>query len=94
MIEKLGKQGYHYDIKESFEPITKTVTDSNQKQLEETKSNSKALENFNEKVLESMNDKGMIAPYLASSSVNLFKPENKSHIKVTKELSSAFQRLR
>ena len=28
-----------------------------------------------------MNDKGMIAPYLASSSVNLIKPENKSQFR-------------
>ena len=35
-----------------------------------------------------MNDKGMIAPYLASSLVNLFKPENKSQFKLTKDLSS------
>ena len=30
----------------------------------------------------------MIAPYLASSLVNLFKPENKSQFKLTKDLSS------
>ena len=42
LLEKLGKQGFHYDITEVFEPITKAVTDSNQKQLEETKSNTKS----------------------------------------------------
>ena len=38
LVEKLSKQGYHEDIKKIFEPITKAVTDSNQKVLEETKS--------------------------------------------------------
>ena len=37
MVEKIGKQGFHYNIKDLFEPITKAVTDSNQKLLEETK---------------------------------------------------------
>ena len=36
LIEKLGKQGFRYDIIELFEPITKTVRDSNQKIFEET----------------------------------------------------------
>ena len=35
-----------------------------------------------------MNDKGMIAPYLASSLVNLFKPENKSQFKLIKDQNS------
>ena len=35
-----------------------------------------------------MNDKGMIAPYLASSLVNLFKPENKSQFRLRKDVNS------
>ena len=35
-----------------------------------------------------MNDKGMITPYLASSLVNLFKPENKSQFRLKKDLNS------
>ena len=46
--EKLGKQGFHYDVKERFEPIRKSVTDSNLKLLEETKSITKAIENVGE----------------------------------------------
>ena len=58
--ENLGKQGYHYDMKEIFEPITKTVTESNQKLLEETKSKKRAIQNLDEsnkyvKTLELMN---------------------------------------
>ena len=43
---------------------------------------------MNEKVLELMNDKGMIAPYLASSLVKVFKPKNKSQFKLRKDLNS------
>ena len=35
-----------------------------------------------------MNDKGTIAPNLASSLVNLFKPENKSQFRIKKDLNS------
>ena len=35
-----------------------------------------------------MNDKGLIAPYLASSLVNLFKPENKSQFRLRKDNNS------
>ena len=35
-----------------------------------------------------MNDSGLIAPYLASSLVNVFKPENKSQFRLKKDLNS------
>ena len=35
-----------------------------------------------------MDEKGMIAPYLASSLVNLFKPENKSQFRSRKDVNS------
>ena len=35
-----------------------------------------------------MNDKGLIAPYLASSLLNLFKPENKSQFRLRKDPNS------
>ena len=27
LVEKLGKQGFHYDVKELFEPITNSIED-------------------------------------------------------------------
>ena len=62
LVEKIGKQGYRHDIKELFELITKILTDTSQKLLEETKSKTKGIENFDEskkyiKTLESMNKK-------------------------------------
>ena len=56
--------------------------------IENSINNNKAIENLNEKVLELLNDKGLIAPYLSSSLINLFKPENKSQFRKIKELNS------
>ena len=35
-----------------------------------------------------MNDKGLIAPYLACSLVNLYKPENRSQCRLIKDIIS------
>ena len=50
--------------------------------------NNKTIENLNEKFLEIMNEKVLIAPYLTSSLVNLFKPENKSQFRLRKDTNS------
>ena len=90
--DKLGQQNYHEDTKKFFKPmideikntsenITKTLT-------ENSINNNKAIENLNEKILELMDEKGLIAPYLTSSLVNVFKPENKSQFRLKKDLNS------
>ena len=68
-------------FKDVSENITKTISENSIK-------NTKAISNLNEKVLELMNDKGMIAPYLAFSLVNVFKPENKSQFRLRKDVNS------
>ena len=84
--DKLGKQNFHEDLEDVFEPITNTlrkISENITKTITENSiNNNKAFENLNEKILELMNDKGMIAPYLATSLVNLFKPENKSQFRL------------
>ena len=55
-------------IKSTSENITKTLT-------ENSVNNNKAIENLNEKILELMDEKGMIAPYLVSSLSNIFKSQ-------------------
>ena len=69
------------EIKNTSEKIAKTLT-------ENSINNNKAIENLNEKILELMNDQGLIAPYLSSSPVNLFKPENKSQFRLRKDPNS------
>ena len=90
--DKLGEQNYHEDAKKLFKPMTDEIKKTSEKitktLIENSIDNNKAKENLNEKILELMNDKGMIAPNLASSLVNLLKPENKSQFIITKDFSS------
>ena len=48
LVEKLGKQGFHYDLNEQFEPIRKTLTDISQRLLEESQSTGKEFVDLNE----------------------------------------------
>ena len=90
--DKLGKQNFHEDMKKVFEPVTKSLENTSQDitktSTQNSNNNNKAIENLNEKILELMNDKSMITTYLASSIVNLFKPENKSQFRLKKDLNS------
>ena len=90
--DKLGKQNFHEEMKKIFEPVTNTMkTTSENKTKTHTESsinNNKAIKKLSEKDLELMNDKGLITPYLASSSVNLFKPENKSQFQLINDQNS------
>ena len=89
---KLGKQNFHEDMKEVFEPLTNTLKKTSENisnTITETSiKNIKVISDLNEKVLELKNDKGLIAPYLAFSLVNLFKPENKSEFRLRKDRNS------
>ena len=86
--DKLGEQNFHEDLNKVFEPVTKSLENTSEnitKTLtKKSINNNKATENLNEKILELMNNNGLIAPYLASSLVNLFKPENKSQFRLKK----------
>ena len=82
MVENSSKQGFHYNKKELFEPITKAVTDTSQKSLEETKSTTKAIEelvesNFHVKALELMNKSRVIDSSLIRPTAKLLVPTNK-----------------
>ena len=85
--DKLGKQNFHENIKKLYDPFANKIEDTSRditKVMTETSNiNIKALEHLNEKVLELMNDNGMIAPFLTSSLVNLFKTENTSQCRLT-----------
>ena len=79
-------------MEEVFEPLTNTLKKTSEnisKTITETSiKNNKAIENLNEKVLELMNDKGLIAPYLASSLVEVFIFDNKSQFRLRKDPNS------
>ena len=68
-------------LENTSENLTKTITETSIK-------NKQAIENLNENILELMNDKGLIAPYLASSLVEVFKTDIKSQFRLRKDHSS------
>ena len=90
--DMLGEQNYHEDTKKLFKPMTDTIKNTSEKVIktlaENSINNNETIENLNEKILELMNEKGLIAPYLTSSLVNLFKPENKSQFRLRKDANS------
>ena len=90
--EKFGKQNFHEDMKKVFEPITqslentfqgitKTITESSIK-------NNQAIENLDNKLLEIMNDRGIIASYLLSLLAKIFNPENTTQFKLINDSTS------
>ena len=52
------------------------------------KENNRAISDLHRKVLELMIGNGVIAPCLASSSINLYRPENKNQFKLLKDPNS------
>ena len=90
--DKLGKQNFHEDMKKVFEPLTDTPKETSENITktitESSMNNNKTISDLNKKILEFMNDKGLIAPYLASSLVNVFKSEKKSQFRLRKDPNS------
>ena len=76
-------------LKKVFEPVTKSLENTSKnitKTLTETSIiNNKAIENLNEKILEIMNDRGILASYLMSPLSKITNPENKSQFKLVKD---------
>ena len=89
---KLGDQNYHENINKFFKPMTDELKNTSEKITttitENSINNNKAIENLNEKILELMDDKGLIAPYLVSSLVEVFKKDNKSQFRLRKDPNS------
>ena len=88
----LGEQNYHEDINKFFKPMTDELKNTSEKitrtLTENSINNNKAIENLNEKILELMNEQGMIASYLVSSLVEVFKKDNKSQFRLRKDPNS------
>ena len=90
--DKLGKQNFHEDLKKVFEPITKSLENTSQditKTMTETSvKNNQAIENLDNKLLEIMNDRGIIASYLLSPLAKNFNPENTTQFKLINDSTS------
>ena len=90
--DKLGEQNFHEDMKKVFEPVTKSLENTSEKLTkvitESSKENNLALENLNNKLLEIMNDRGILATYLMSPLSKITNPENTTQFKLVKDSSS------
>ena len=77
--DKLGEQNFHEDMKKVFEPVTKSVEiifENITKTITEASiKNNQELEYLNNKLLEIMNDRGILASYLMSPLSKITNPE-------------------
>ena len=90
--DKLGKQNFLEDMKNVFEPKTKSLENTSQditKTITETSfKNNQAIENLNKKLLQIMNDRGILASYLMTPLSKITNPENTSQFKLLKDHNS------
>ena len=90
--DELGKQNFHEDMKQVFEPVTKSLESTSQditKTISENSmKNNQALENLNNKLLEIMKDRGILAAYLMSPLSKITNPENTNQFKLVKDSTS------
>ena len=90
--DKLGKQNFHEDTKKVFEPVTKSLENTSENLTkaitESSKENNLALENLNNKLLEIMNGRGILATYLMSPLSKITNPENTTQFKLVKDSNS------
>ena len=79
-------------MKKVFEPVTKSLENTSQNltkaRTESSIKNNKALEKLNNKLLEIMNDRGVLASYLMSPLSKITNPEITSQFKLVKDFSS------
>ena len=80
-------------MKKVFEPVTKSLENSSQdttKTIKETNSvkNNQANENLNNKLLEILNDRSILASYLMSPLSKTTNPESFSQFKLVRDPSS------
>ena len=91
--DKLGKQNFHEDMKKVFESIAKPLENTSQditKLITESSiENNQAIENLNNKFLEIMNDRGILASYLMSPLSKITNPENTTQFKLVKDSNSS-----
>ena len=90
--DKLGAQNYYQKSEKLFQSITKSLENTSQditKAITETSiKNNQAIENLDNKLLEIMNDRGIIASYLLSPLAKIFNPENSTQFKLINDSTS------
>ena len=78
-------------MKKKFEPVTKSIKDFSEEvtktTIETPIENNKTIENLNNKLLEIMNDRGILAIYLMSTSSKINNSETSSQFKLVKDFN-------
>ena len=86
--DKLGKQNFHENLKKVFEPVTDTIKITSENLTKTLTGTSfkinQALEKLNDKVLEIMKGRSIIASYLMSPLSKTNNPENTSQFRLVK----------
>ena len=89
--DNLGKEIFHEEFKKVFEPITKSPENRSQDITKSITGTSikinQALEILNNKLLEIMNDRGILASYLMSRLSKITNPENTTQFKLIKNFN-------
>ena len=84
--DKLGEQFFHQEFKKEFEPATDTIENTSEHltktMMLSSKENNKELDNLSNKILETLNGRGIIASYLMSFLSNITDAEKTSQIKL------------
>ena len=79
-------------MKKVYEPVTKSLENTSQditKTIAESSiKNNQAIENLDNKLLEIMNDRGILASYLMSPLSKITNPENTSQFNLVKDSTS------
>ena len=91
MQDKLGQQNFH-DMKKLQEPLIDTLKNTSEKVTktltESSFKNNQAISNLNDKLLEILNDRGVIATHLLSRLSKVTNPENTSQFILVKDSNS------
>ena len=90
--EKLGKQDFHYDMKEVFEPVTdlqskamESLTESSEKQvkaIEDSKNGTKFLNQIEPNFLTTVDESNTVDPKIIQTVANLLNDKNKSQFSI------------
>ena len=79
-------------MKKVFEPVTKSLENNSQDKTktktETSFKNNQAIENLNNKLLQLMNDRGILASYLMCALSKITNPENANQFKLVKDYNS------
>ena len=90
--DKLGKPNFHDTLKKVFERVTDTIKNTSEsltKYITEISiKNNKAIENLNDKFLEILNDRGVMAFYVMSPLSKITNPEITTQFILVKDSNS------